>query len=201
MRMTVFLASFLCLGACGPFRRANAPLPPPTPMPARIPDQVSSTEPAPAPKNLPPPPPIAAPGPDTRPSPTAAMSIPATPTTPPPSAPKPKRPARRAAAPPPPPVQEMPEEQPAPVYRLGELRSPEEKEKLRKQTEDMIGVCSAALSAAERRTLTSAQSEMVNRVRTFAQQARDALDKDPGEARSFAAKGKTFAEALLAELK
>ena len=45
------------------------------------------------------------------------------------------------------------------------------------------------------------QTEMVVRVRSFAQQARETMDKDPGEARNFAAKGRTFAEALLAELK
>jgi len=45
------------------------------------------------------------------------------------------------------------------------------------------------------------QTEMVSRVKTFTQQARETLEKDPGEAKEFAAKGRTFAEALLAELK
>lgn len=65
----------------------------------------------------------------------------------------------------------------------------------------MIGICSAALAAAEGRALTAMQSEIANRVRTFSQQARDALESDPGEARNFASKGKTFADALLAELR
>ena len=97
-----------------------------------------------------------------------------------------------------------PAETPAPetpLYRLGELRTPEEKEKLLRQTEQLIAQCAAALTAVEGRTLTAMQTEMVSRVRTFAQQARETMDKDPGEARSFAAKGRTFAEALLAELK
>jgi hypothetical protein len=178
-------------------------------MPARIPDQLSSTEPAPAPKNLPQPPPIAAPGPDTRPAATAQMSIPKTPNLPPPRAARTKRAAKKAApvaaavnaSTPPTASVEQAEEKPPPVYRLGELRSPEEKAKLRNQAEWMIGVCNSALTAAEGKTLTASQAELATRVRTFAQQAKETLDKDPGEARGFAAKGRTFAEALLAELK
>jgi hypothetical protein len=84
---------------------------------------------------------------------------------------------------------------------LGELRSVEEKEELRRQTEQLMSVCSAALMMAEGRTLTPMQAELVSRVKSFSQQARDAIDKDPGEARGFAAKGRTFARALIAELK
>jgi hypothetical protein len=89
----------------------------------------------------------------------------------------------------------------APPYRLGELRTAEEKDRLKRQTEQFIEQCTAALTATEGRVLTPTQSDLVNRVRTFAQQARDTIDKDPSEARNFAAKGRTFAEALLAELK
>ena len=203
MRLTLLLSALLLGSSCGPFRQAKAPLPPPTPMPARIPDQVSNTEPAPPPKNLPPPPAIAS-HPDTRPAPTAQMSIPATPTEPPPRPVRQKKPAQRPA-PPPPPVaasaETVVEPSAPPAYRLGELRTPAQREKLRKQAESMIGVCSAALSAAEGRQLTAMQAEMVNRVRGFSQQAKETLEKDPGEARNFASKGKTFAEALLAELK
>lgn len=201
MRLTLVFCAALLVTGCGPFRRANTPLPPPTPMPARIPDQVSNTEPAPPPKNLPPPPAIAN-HPDTRPAPTAQMSIPATPTAPPPRPARPKKAVKRVAKAQLPPAAE-PAVEPAapPAYRLGQLRTPEEREQLRKQAEDMIGVCGAALSAAEGRQLTAMQSEMVNRVRAFSQQARDTLEKDPGEARDFANKGKTFAEALLAELR
>jgi len=95
------------------------------------------------------------------------------------------------------------EEAPAspPVYRLGELRSPEERVKLKQEAEQMLGVCQAALAASEGRPLTAMQTEMVGRVRAFAQQARDTIERDPAEARGLAAKGKLFAEALLAELK
>ena len=55
MRSTaILLSALLLMSSCGPFRQTKAPLPPPTPMPARIPDQVSNTDPAPPPKNLPP---------------------------------------------------------------------------------------------------------------------------------------------------
>lgn len=202
MRLTLLLSTILLASSCGPFRQAKAPLPPPTPMPARIPDQVSNTEPAPPPKNLPPPPAIAN-HPDTRPAPTAQMSIPATPTAPPPRPVKKKQAQRPAPSPPPvaASAETVVEPSAPPAYRLGQLRTPEQRDRLRKQTEDLIGVCSAALSAAEGRQLTPMQTEMVNRVRGFSQQARDTLEKDPGEARNFASKGKTFAEALLAELK
>ena len=202
MRLTYLLSTLLLVTSCGPFRTAKAPLPPPTPMPARIPDQISNTEPAPPPKNLPPPPVIAN-HPDARPAPTAQMSIPATPTAPPPRPVKKKQNKRVAVAPPPPAASAEPVVEPSapPAYRLGQLRTPEQREQLRKQTEDLIGVCSAALSAAEGRQLTAMQSEMANRVRAFSQQARETLETDPGEARNFASKGKTFAEALLAELK
>lgn len=203
MRLTLLVSALLLGSSCGPFRQAKAPLPPPTPMPARIPDQISSTEPAPPPKNLPPPPPIAT-HPDTRPAPTAQMSIPTTPTAPPPRPARQKKAAKRAAAPPPP-VAATPETavEPSapPAYRLGQLHTPEQRERLRKQTEDLLGVCTAAISAAEGRQLTAMQAEIANRVRAFSQQARDTLEKDPGEARNFASKGKTFADALLAELK
>jgi hypothetical protein len=89
----------------------------------------------------------------------------------------------------------------APPFRLGELRTADEKEKLRREAEQYIGQCAAALSAAEGRQLSAMQTEMVARIRTFSQQARDTMDKDLGEARNFAAKGRTVAEALLAELR
>lgn len=201
MRLTLLLSTLLLATGCGPFRTAKAPLPPPTPMPARIPDQITNTEPAPPPKNLPPPPAIAN-HPDARPAPTAQMSIPATPTAPPPRPVKKKKQAKRVAvAPPAASTETVVEPSAPPAYRLGQLRTPEQREQLRKQTVDLIGVCSAALSAAEGRRLTSMQTEMVNRVRAFSQQAKETLETDPGEARNFATKGKTFAEALLAELK
>lgn len=203
MRLTIFLATILMLNGCGMFRRAKAP-PPPGPTPVRIPDQVTSLDPAPAPKNLPAPPPIGGTAANAKPAPTNALGLPETPTAgPPPTVDAVKPPVKRAAAPPAaaaPATVEAPVQE-APAYRLGELRTPEEKEKLRRQAEQLIGECAAALTVVEGRNLTATQSEMVSRVRTFAQQARETIDKDPGEARSFAAKGRTFAEALLAELR
>ncbi|MBI2687645.1 MAG: hypothetical protein HYX27_15145 [Acidobacteria bacterium] len=206
MQLRVLLAAVMLLSGCIhlPFyRRAKAPPPPPGPIPVRIPDQVASVEPAPPPKSLPAPPAISAPAPDTKPTATAEMSIPQTPTSPPPRAAKPKKTTHRSAMPTP--AQAGPaqaeEAPPAPPYRLGELRSPGEKATLRKQTEQLIESCNGAFSAAEGRSLTGTQAEMLSRVRSFAQQAREVLDKDPGEARSLALKARTFAEALLAELK
>jgi hypothetical protein len=42
---------------------------------------------------------------------------------------------------------------------------------------------------------------MVNRIRVFVSQSREAADQDPNEARNLAARGKAFADALLAELR
>jgi hypothetical protein len=203
MRLSAYLTFVLLIGGCGPFRRANAPPPPPGPMPVRIPDQVTSLEPAPPPKNLPPPPAIGTPAVAGKPAPAAtALGLPSTPTAGPPRPARKKRRAKRVAPPPPPVVAEVPEEAPsAPAFRLGELRSTEEKEQLRRQTEQLMAVCNAALVAAEGRTLAPMQLELVGRVRTFSQQARNVIDQDPAEARNLASKGKTFAEALLAELK
>jgi len=207
MRLTGVLALVLTLSSCGmPFMgRAKAPPPPPGPTPARIPDQVDVAATAkPGTSTLPTPPALATELPDTA-GPATASQV-SIPKAPPPRTARQKRVAKRAPAP----ISTVESSEapaapaataPPPVYRLGELRSPVEKEKLRQQSEQLLGVCSAALAAADGKSLTTAQTEMVNRVKMFAQQAREAMDKDPGEARSFAAKGKTFAEALLAELK
>jgi len=205
MRMTLFLAAVMLIAGCGPFRRAKTP-PPPGPTPARIPDQVASIAPAPPPRNLPTPPAIGGGTAAVKPAPPDTLGLSTTPTVGPPRPVRPKKaPAKRAATPPPavaapatPPVEASPEPLP---YRLGELRSADEKAKLRRQTERLIGECTAALTAAEGRSLTTMQTEMVGRVKSFTQQAREAMNKDPGEAKNFAAKGRTFAEALLAELK
>jgi hypothetical protein len=84
---------------------------------------------------------------------------------------------------------------------LGELRPQEERERLRRQSSHLLNTCAKALAAAEGRNLTPEQIEMVNRIRGFAQQAREFMDRDPVEARNLAAKGKSFADSLLAELK
>lgn len=207
MRFTWPLFAILLLSGCRmtPFHRAKAPPPPPGPTPVRIPDQVTSMEPAPPPKNLPQPPVIPTPQPDAKASEAAELAIPKAPTGRPPKVPKPKRVAKKPAPPPAPPapVEESVATTVAapPPYRLGELRSPEEKDKLRRQGEQMLAVCTAALAAAEGRSLTVTQLEMAGRVRSFAQQAKETMEVDPVEARNLAAKGKTFAEALLAELK
>jgi len=166
---------------------------------------VTSTEPAPPPKNLPQPPTIATPRPDAKPGEAAVLALPKTPNVKPPRPPRTKRAAAKPApAQPPAPVEAAPapEAPPAaPAYRLGELRPHEEREKLRRQCDHMLSACAKALAAAEGRTLTPEQSEMVNRIRGFAQQARESLERDPAEARNLAAKGKSFADSLLAELK
>ena len=202
MRLTGFLAFVLLVCGCVPFRRAKVP-PPPGPTPARIPDQVASIAPAPPPKNLPTPPAIGGEATDASAAGPNAVGLP-TAEPPRPARLKPravKRAATRAPAVVAPSGQVEATAPELPHYRLGELRTADEKERLRRETEGLIGQCSTALSEVEGRVLTPMQTELAHRVRTFAQQARETIDKDPGEARNFAAKGRTFAEALLAELK
>jgi hypothetical protein len=201
MRYVLILLAGAMLTGCLPFRRAKATPPPPGPMPVRIPDQPTSTAPAPPPVNLPAPPPVEAKSVDPKAASTRVVGLKTAPTAKPP---RPTRRRRSAKAKGTPTAESATvEEAPAspPVYRLGELRSPEERVKLKQEAEQMLGVCQAALAASEGRPLTAMQTEMVGRVRAFAQQARDTIERDPAEARGLAAKGKLFAEALLAELK
>lgn len=198
MRYSALLAACLALGGCAfPRRQATAP-PPPGPVPVRVPDQISTTQ-TPPPANLPAPPALPARA-EGEPAENTAALIPEVPDIGPPAEPRPK-PVRR----PPAPVEthtEAASSAPAdPPYRLGELRSASEREGLRKQTESLLGACAAALVATEGRRLTAQQTELANRVRLFALQARVAMESDPVEAKNLAAKGRTFAEALLAELR
>ncbi len=136
MRYVVILLVGAMLTGCGPFRRTKALPPPPGPMPVRIPDQPTSTAPAPPPVNLPAPPPVEAKPVDAKAASTQVVGLKTTPTAKPPRPPRPKR--RVAKAKPEPAVEAAPapEEPPSapPVYRLGELRSPEERERLKQQT-------------------------------------------------------------------
>lgn len=203
MRALVVMCLLMTGCGVGPLRRASAPPPPPGPTPVRIPE-VTSTDPAPPPRNLPPPPPIATPRPDAKPGEAAVLALPKTPNAKPPRPPRPRRAAAKPVAPPPPPMEAAVAAEPVPVapaYRLGELRPQEEREKLRRQSDHLLNICARALAAAEGRTLTAEQNEMANRIRGFAQQARESMDRDPEEARNLAAKGKSFADSLLAELK
>ena len=203
MRLTVFLAAMLSLSSCIPFRRAKVPPPPTGPIPVRIPDQVAAGNTA--PKTMPSPPAVETPTPDGKAPAEKAVGLPAPPVAASAPAARPRRARVRKPA-----VVEAPAETSvaesapdptAPPFRLGELRTPQEKENLRQRVEQMLNRCSAAITAAEGRSLNSTQTEMLQRVRTFALQAREKMDADPGEARNLAAKGRTFADALLAELK
>lgn len=203
MVRTLFIGALLLSSGCMPFRRAKAPPPPPGPIPVRIPDQVSTAEPPPSFRTLPPPPAIETPTPDGRPTATTAVGLPSLPEAPTRRRVRPRVAVRRPALPDPvsPSAESATAEPAEPTYRLGELRTPRERDLLRRETEQLLDHCGVVLATIEGRTLTPMQSEMLNRVRTFAQQARETLDKDPGEARNYAAKGRTFADALLMELR
>jgi hypothetical protein len=201
MRLTALLSAVLALSGCGlgPLWRAKAPPPPPGPVPVRLPDEISTAE-APPPTNLPAPPAVGEPKPDAAPAEVAVKAIPDVPRQAPPRTRRRKTVPKVAAEAP----AENRTEEPVlvePPFRLGGLLSAAEKDELRRQTEQMLGTCAAALAMAEGRALNGMQAELVNRVRSFSQQAREVQEKDPAGARSLAAKGRTFADALLAELR
>jgi outer membrane biosynthesis protein TonB len=195
------VALLVLMTSCIPWRRTQMPAPPPRTIPARIPDQVSTAD-APPPKNLPAPPPMPAEPVITR-SDAAAM-IPKPPQSPPQTV-KPAPRKRQRVRPVP-----MPEERadkateeplPRPAWKLGQVMSTAERDALKKEADAMISAAAKAVATAETRTLSAAQSEFVNRIKVFSQQAKEALETDPMEARNLAARAKTFADALLADLR
>lgn len=200
MKSLILIIAALALGtSCGPFRRAKAPVPPPTrPVPARIPE-VANTEKAPPPRNLPAPPAIPTPEVES----TAVVGIPTTPNAPPRKEPAVARRRSPVTATPQGEGSEKPLEAPgpAPPWRLGELVTPAQREALQRETEAMLSVCYKAIAAAEGRRLTVQQTETANRIRVFVQQSKESAEMDLTEARNLAARGKAFADALLSEMR
>lgn len=183
------LATVLLAG-CNPFRRAKLP-PPPTPIPARLPDHLSS-DPAPPPKNLPAPPDIEAESVN-----ASDVSI----LTPSPPKARPPRPVRRRAArpkPAPAPPSESTEESATsqPVWKLGETLPPERRAALMQEATALNAASERILASAGSKQLTAAQAEMAERIRGFVKQSRDALEKSPSEALALAKRASVFAKAL-----
>jgi len=191
----LLLALGLQLACVMPFRRARAAPPPPAgPLPARIPDVITTSDNPPPPPTISQPPAIAVPVEDASKIAIARNSEPL-----PPAPPRP-RPRRAAPKPPAEPVRvEEPPPEPPP-FRLREVLPPERREALLKQTDEMLTYCTKALAQVENRTLTNPQARLANRVRQFMKEAQTATESEPTRARNMAARAKAFAEALLGEL-
>jgi len=186
----------LTLASCGAFRSTRIP-PPPAPIPAPIPSRPLAPVPPP-PQPLPEPPPLQK-------SPTAEAKPLPLPSLPLPPAPRRKIAAKKKkkkAPPPKPPVEiPAPEPEPAPLLQLGEVLSPHQRADLLRQTDASLATIDRLFSVAANRTLSPAQNEVVNRVRTLTQRAREARDRSPAEARNLAERAGLFATRLLEELK
>ncbi len=94
----------------------------------------------------------------------------------------------------------MPEPEPAPLLQLGEVLSPQQRAELLKQTDAHLATSDRLLSVSANRNLSPAQTELLTRVRTLAQLAREARDRSPAEARNLAQRADLFAASLLEEL-
>lgn len=194
MRISSLLLFALTLASCGAFRSTRVP-PPPSPIPARIPSGPLAPVGPPS-KPLPEPPPLEN-------SPKAVANP-----LPPPSVKLPPAPRRTIIArkkkpppPPPPPVETaVPEPEPAPLLQLGEVLSPQQRAELLKQTDAHLATSDRLLSVSANRNLSPAQTELLTRVRTLAQLAREARDRSPAEARNLAQRADLFAASLLEEL-
>lgn len=192
----LLIALGLQLACVMPLRRARAAPPPPSgPLPARIPDVITTSDNPPQPPTISQPPAVAVPVEDVSKVEVARGSQPL-----PPAPPRP-RPRR---APPKPPAEPARVEEPPPEpppFKLREVLPPERREALLKQTGEMLTFCTKTLAQVENRDLTNPQSRLANRVRQFMQEANDAVESDPIRARNMAARAKAFAEALLGELR
>lgn len=190
------IALGLQLACVMPFRRARAAPPPPSgPMPARIPDIITTSDNPAQPPRISQPPAVAVPVEDLS---KVQVAGNGTPLPPAPPRPRPRRAAPKAAEPVR--VEEPPPPEP-PTFRLREVLPPDRREALLKQSGELLTFCTKSLSQIENRKLTNAQTRLANRVRQFMHEAKDATESDPVRARNMAARAKAFAEALLGELR
>lgn len=194
--LLLLIALGLQIACVLPMRRAKAAPPPAGPLPARIPDVITTSDNPPPPPTISQPPAVAVPVEDVSQVQVARSSAPL------PPAPARPRPRRAAAAKPAEPlrVEEPPPPEP-PTFRLREVLPPDRREALLKQTDEMLTFCTKALAQVETRKLTNPQTRLAGRVRQFMQEAKDASDSEPVRARNMAARAKAFAEALLGELR
>ncbi len=194
MKTTALLSLALTLASCSALRPTRIP-PPPGPIPARIPSGPLKPVPPPS-KPLPEPPPLEKTATaDPKPLPPPSVQLP--------PAPKRKAVARKKKSPPPPkpPVETpAPEPEPAPLLQLGEVLSPQQRADLLRQTDTFLASSDRLFTVAANRPLSPAQTELLTRVRTLVQRAREVRDRSPAEARNLAERAALFATRLLEEL-
>jgi hypothetical protein len=172
---TVLLS--LSLGGCwfGKKTPANIP-PPPTPQqPKSLPPELKP-QPQPAEQKLPEekPPELPTPTPP-QPNWPPQITVPA-----PRNIPKPKPPAKKRAppAPQPSPPAEQPPAQPSPPPQLGEILSDGQRRQYEAEYAQSLTRARSALQQSSGKSLSRAQMETVERIKTFIQQAEESKGKD-----------------------
>ena len=194
MSLRILTASLL-LGASlvssGCFFRKNKPQPPAAPLPAPPPVAASKPEPMPPPPKVQPEKPDLAEGPPT----AQEIDVPKPP-------PAPPRRARRPAGqtPPPAPAETSTPNTvtpPSDPPRLVQLLTPAEERRYQDQLDQYLKNVDVALGQAAARALTPEQTETAQRVREFAQQARDQRASDLVTAHNLALRANVLAQDLL----
>jgi hypothetical protein len=167
----------LSLGGCWFGKKTPATIPPPPAarQPKSVPAELKP-QPQPAEQTLPEekPPELPTPTPP-QPNWPPQITVPA-----PQNIPKPKPPAKKRtpAAPQPPPPAEEPQAQPSPPPQLGEILSDGQRRQYEAEYAQSLTRARSALQQASGKSLSRAQMETLERIKTFIQQAEESKGKD-----------------------
>lgn len=189
--LAILLASSLGTQNACLFRKKK-PAPPPAQIPAPKPAAPATPEP------MAPPPKVDSQTPlSTVPAPPEQIDVPE----PPPQ--QPRRPRRPTPAPAQPAAQEpVGPQQPAPEPpKLVQLLTPAEQRRYQGEVERYLRNAEAIVATASTRTLNSQQTDLVARIRAFAQQAREQREQDLMTARNLAQRADVLARDLQRSLR
>lgn len=192
MKLQGVLAALLLaasvLPSSGCLFRKKKPTPPPAQIPVAKPAPPAKQDP------MPPPPKVEAQAPplSTVPAPPEEIDVP----NPPPQQPRrPRRPTPAQAQPAP--QEPAPQVQPAPEPpKLVQLLTADEQRRYQGELEQYLRNADAIVAQASTRTLDAQQSDMVIRIRSFTQQARDQRETDLMTARNLAQRADVLAKDL-----
>jgi type IV secretory pathway VirB10-like protein len=190
---TVLLTVGLSLGLSGCWfgKKATAIPPPPAPQQKPAPPVLAPEQKPPEQKPLPMPPPSEINEP-------AQITLPAPQKTPPPR-PAPRK-RRTPAVPPPPPPVEQPPVQPAPPPQLGEILSDVERRQYEGDYAQSLARARSALQQSSGKSLSPAQRETVERIKTFIQQAEESKGRDLATALQLVRRADVLGQDLLKDL-
>jgi outer membrane biosynthesis protein TonB len=197
----VAVTMMMALGGCHfPGKPKTEPIPVPDPPRPIAPAKASSTPTKPS-SELPPPPPIQTKTPDLKPEVTQVIAE-----QPVPPKPKPKKKVvTKKTRPPvlasPPPTETLPATDPASVPKLGELISEDQRAGYLRACDAGLARARQALNQLKGVSLTHEQTEAVERIRTFIDQAEQARQSDPRTARQLADRADLLSRDLVRSVK